>query len=164
VTAPRTTLVRAAVPADAAALGPLHLRCWAEAYEGLVDPDRLAPYLADVDGAVRRWTEALGGPSRVRVAEDGGALVGFARVQPASGDVVAHLGAVYVRRSHWSTGVGQRLLDAALGDGPATLRVFRDNARARRFYDRNGFVPDGYEAEEPHLGGVEIGMVRPAPR
>ena len=59
--------------------------------------------------------------------------------------------------------LGQRLLDAALGDEPATLRVFRDNARARRFYARNGFVPDGYEGEEPHFGGVEIGMVRPAP-
>ena len=36
-------------------------------------------------------------------------------------------------------------------------------SRARRFYARNGFVPDGTETEEPRLGGVEIGMVRPAP-
>ena len=56
------------------------------------------------------------------------------------------------------------LLDAVLDPGePATLQVFRDNARARRFYARNGFVPDGTEAEEPHWGGVEIGMVRSDP-
>jgi len=97
------------------------------------------------------------------VADDGGRLVGFASVRPASGAVVAHLNALYVRREHWSTGLGQRLLDSVLGDAPATLEVFRDNDRARRFYARNGFVPDGTEQQEPRLGGVEIGLVRPAP-
>jgi GNAT superfamily N-acetyltransferase len=155
-------VVRRALPSDAEALGPLHLRCWAEAYEDLVDPARLAPYLADVDGAVRRWHEVLAGPARVHVADDDGALVGFATVRPGADGGPAHLGAIYLRRPCWSTGLGQRLLDAALGSEPATLQVYRDNARARRFYARNGFVPDGTEAEEPHWGGIEIGMVRPA--
>jgi ribosomal protein S18 acetylase RimI-like enzyme len=97
------------------------------------------------------------------VADDGGDVVGFASVRPAAGDVPAHLQSLYVRRACWSTGLGQRLLDAVLGDEPATLEVLRDNARARRFYARNGFVPDGTVQEEPRLGGVEIGMVRPAP-
>jgi len=89
-----------------------------------------------------------------------GTPVGLATVQPTAGGDLARLRALYVRREHWGTGMGQRLLDEALGDEPATLRVFRDNLRARRFYARNRFVPDGHEAEEPHLGGVEIGMVR----
>ena len=154
--------VRPGLPADAAALGVLHLRCWAETYGDLVDPARLAPYLADVEGAVQRWHEVLAGPARVRVADDGGRLVGFASVRPGPDGGPVHLGALYVRRSCWSTGLGQRLLDAALGTEPATLNVLRDNARAVRFYVRNGFVPDGTEVEEPHWGGVEIGMVRPA--
>ncbi|WP_344741134.1 GNAT family N-acetyltransferase [Microlunatus spumicola] len=156
-------VVRPAVPDDAEALGRCHLACWREAYADLVDPACLAPFLADVDGFVERWRGRLDGTWPVRVADAGGALVGLASVRPASGEAVAHLNALYVRREHWSTGLGQRLLDSVLGDAPATLRVFRDNARARRFYARNTFVPDGTEHEEPRLGGPEIGMVRPAP-
>jgi len=156
-------LVRPAVPDDAEALGRCHRECWREAYGPLVDPDRLAPFLADVEGFVSRWRGSLGGAWPVRVAVEGDALVGFAAVRPATDEAPAHLNALYVRRSHWGTGLGQRLLDAVLGTVPATLEVFRDNARARRFYARNGFVPDGTETTEPRLGGVEIGMVRPAP-
>jgi GNAT superfamily N-acetyltransferase len=155
--------VRPALADDAEALARLHLACWQDAYADLVDPERLAPYLRDVDGAVQRWHQILAGPARVRVAALDETLVGFATVRPATPAAAAHLGAIYTRRSHWGTGLGQRLLDEALGDEPATLRVFRDNVRARRFYDRNGFVPDGTEAEEPYFGGVEIGMVRPDP-
>jgi GNAT superfamily N-acetyltransferase len=156
--------VRPGHAGDAEALARLHLDCWREAYAGtgLVDDERLAPYLADVEGAVRRWHQILDGPARVRLAVADGTPVGLATVQPAAGKDLTHLRALYVRRSHWGTGVGQRLLDEALGDEPATLRVFRDNLRARRFYVRNRFVPDGHEGEEPHLGGIEIGMVRPA--
>lgn len=156
-------VVRPAVPSDVEALGRCHLECWREAYGDLVDPARLAPFLADVDEFVGRWRNAFGGPARVRVAESEGGLVGFSSVRPAAGVVPGHLQSLYVRRSHWSTGLGQRLLDSVLGEEPATLEVLRDNARARRFYARNGFVPDGTETEEPRLGGVEIGMVRPAP-
>ena len=150
-------------PADLDALGRCHLECWREAYGDLVDPARLAPFLVDVEEFVGRWRRALlSGAGRVRVAEDGGELVGLASVRPAVGDVPAHLQSLYVRRAYWSTGLGQRLVDAVLGDEPATLEVFRDNARARRFYARNGFVPDGTQTEEPRLGAVEIGMFRPA--
>jgi ribosomal protein S18 acetylase RimI-like enzyme len=154
--------VRAPGPADVGALARCQLDCWREAYEGLVDADRLAVLLADVDVRVQRWDEILAFPARVRLVVDDGSVVGFATVRPAAGDVPAHLAAIYVRRAHWSTGLGQRLLDETLGDEAATLEVFRDNVRARRFYARNGFVPDGTEGVEPYFGGIEIGMVRPA--
>ncbi len=156
--------VREPLADEAEALARCQLACWEDAYGAdLVDPARLRPYLEDVPTSVARWRQILAGPARVRVAVDDGRLVGFATVAPAHEGVPAHLSAIYVRRAYWSTGLGQRLLDAVLGDEPATLRVFRDNDRARRFYARNRFVPDGYEGEEPHFGGVEIGMVRPAP-
>ena len=143
-----SVVVRPAVPNDAEALGRCHLACWREAYADLVDPARLAPFLADVDGFVERWW-GLDGRWPVRVADAGDRLVGLASARPASGEAVAHLSALYVRREHWSTGLGQRLLDSVLGDAPATLEVFRDNARARRFYARNGFVPDGTSRRNP---------------
>lgn len=45
-------------------------------------------------------------------------------------------------RAHGS-GVGQSLLDVAIGDGPAYLWIVAGNARAEAFYRRNRFVPDG---------------------
>ncbi len=155
--------IREPGPADVEAVARCQLDCWRDAYADVVDPARLQPYLDDVAANAVRWRQILAGPARVRVAEDAGALVGFATVRPATGNAPAHLAAIYTRRAYWSTGLGQRLLEETLGDQPATLRVFRQNVRARIFYTRNGFVPDGTEAEEPHWGGVEIGMVRPAP-
>ena len=35
-----------------------------------------------------------------------------------------------------------------------TLWVLEDNARARRFYERVGFAPDGASHRLPDLGGV----------
>ena len=146
-------LVRLAVPDDAEALGRCHRECWREAYGPLVDPDRRSPFLADVEGFVSRWRGSLGGAWPVRV--EGDALVGFVAVRPATDEAPAHLNALHARRSHWCTGLGQRFLGDVLGTVPATLEVFRDNVRARRFYARNGFVPDGTETTEPRLGGVE---------
>ena len=156
-------VVRPAVPSDAEALSGCQLDCWREAYTDFADPARLGRFLADVEGNVARWRQRLDSPAVVRVAVAAGCAVGFATVRPACDKVPAHLAAIYTRGAYWGTGLGQLLLDATLGDEPAALRVFRDNSRARRFYARNGFVPDGTEAEEPHFGGVEIGMARPAP-
>ena len=79
-----TVVVRPAVPDDAEALGGCHLACWEEAYAHLVDPARLAPFLADVEGFVARWRGGSTGPAVV-VAGDG--LVGFGSVRPAYDDV-----------------------------------------------------------------------------
>lgn len=155
-------VVRQPDASDAEALARCQLDCWHDAYAGLADPDRLAALLADVDARHRRWQEILVGPARVRLATQDGSVVGFATVLPGTDGAPAFLAALYTRRACWGTGLGQRLLDETLGAGAATLQVFRDNDRARRFYARNGFVADGTEKEEPHFGGVEIGMVRPA--
>jgi GNAT superfamily N-acetyltransferase len=54
----------------------------------------------------------------------------------------------------WGTGVGPRLLAAAterlvaLGFTEAVLWVVKGNARARRFYEREGWAPDGGEKRQ----------------
>ena len=56
------------------------------------------------------------------------------------------LNGFYVRPEAWGTGVAARLHDrvlAALGPGPARLWVLEENHRARRFYERRGWAPDG---------------------
>ena len=73
---------------------------------------------------------------------------------------VAELYALYVRPAWWSTGTGRALMDhvlarvSAAGYRCITLWVLEDNARARRFYQRAGFTPDGASHGLPDLGGV----------
>jgi GNAT superfamily N-acetyltransferase len=81
---------------------------------------------------------------------------------------VAELYALYVHPAWWSTGTGRALMDRALakvrmaGYTGITLWVLEANARARRFYQRAGFAPDGARHVLDDLGGVtEIRYRRP---
>ena len=73
---------------------------------------------------------------------------------------VAELYALYVHPAWWSTGTGRalmgRVLDTATVAGYLSVRlwVLRDNSRARRFYERAGFAPDGASHALEGLGGV----------
>jgi GNAT superfamily N-acetyltransferase len=68
---------------------------------------------------------------------------------------------LYVAQAHWSTGVGRGLTDAALdglraaGYRRVVLWTLTENARARRFYDKAGFAPDGATNTLADLGNVE---------
>jgi GNAT superfamily N-acetyltransferase len=80
----------------------------------------------------RRWRSFRG---QVVVAEESGRIVGFV----AFGE--QELDALYVHPERWGRGIGDRLL-AAAGSASA-LWVIEANTRARRFYERRGWRPDG---------------------
>lgn len=156
--------LRPAVPADAEAGAAMHMACWREAYTPYADPALLEERLATSDRFVAAWTKQLvDGPPRV-LAEADGELVGFA-VAGANRDpdtpASTELYAIYVRAAWWGTGLGQRLWDAVRPEEPCSLWVLEDNARARGFYARNGFVPDGARELYADLGTWEIRMVKP---
>ena len=73
---------------------------------------------------------------------------------------VAELYALYVRPAWWSTGTGRALMDRVLARNSAVryssvvLWVLQDNSRARWFYERAGFAPDGAAHRLDQLGGV----------
>jgi GNAT superfamily N-acetyltransferase len=110
-----------------------------------------------VDARAERWTALLGQSDAgafTLVAMDDGRIVGFCTVvAPADADDLGpracEVAAIYVHPDRWGAGVGTALLDAAirrLDDGSweeVTLWVFRDNPRARGFYAKYGFTPDG---------------------
>jgi GNAT superfamily N-acetyltransferase len=164
--------VRAMAPVDARGVGVMHHQAWVDTYGDVVDGEYLTRRWT-VDDAVAQWQGILSslpesGVVRL-VAHEGGTVVGFAAAGPsrsaAKGLAPAadlELWGLYVARHHHGTGLGQQLLDAAIpAGGPAELWVYRDNARARAFYARNGFRPDGCEftdVRHPELG--EIRMVR----
>ncbi len=84
------------------------------------------------------------------------------------GGRVAELYALYVRPAWWSTGTGRALMERVLartgaaGYQSVTLWVLRDNERARRFYERAGFAPDGATNVLAGLGDIlEVRYRRP---
>jgi GNAT superfamily N-acetyltransferase len=73
---------------------------------------------------------------------------------------VGELYALYVHPAWWSTGTGRALMDHVLakvsraGYPCVMLWVLEHNARARTFYERAGFRPDGASHVLEGLGGV----------
>ncbi|MBF4163886.1 GNAT family N-acetyltransferase [Nocardioides acrostichi] len=153
--------LRTATAKDAEALTDLHLDVWDDAYSGLMPQSVLDQRRADRAAAVERRRAWLTADPDVWLAVDDGRLVGFANAGPARDDdppAQLELKALYVRASHYSTGLGRRLLGQVLGDRPAYLWVLAGNVRAVRFYERAGFSFDGAGFDEPE--GRHLRMVR----
>ena len=81
---------------------------------------------------------------------------------------VGEVYALYVAPDWWSTGTGRSLMSCAVaalteaGYGRAVLWVLEANARARRFYEKAGWAPDGASNTLDGLGGVvEVRYTRP---
>jgi GNAT superfamily N-acetyltransferase len=95
----------------------------------------------------------------------GFATEGLARPNPTAGTPVREreLWSIYVRASEYGSGLADRLMEVVLPRrASAELWVFEANDRARRFYARRGFQPDGARhVFGPQFGHqAEIRMVR----
>jgi GNAT superfamily N-acetyltransferase len=162
MSASRHVVVRQATVADAEAGARCHIACWVDAYTPIVDPDRLRALTSDVDTRIDSWRRRLSAGHTHWLAFDGYRAIGLATAGPNRDDDlhVIELYACYTRAAYWGSGLGARLLHAAIGDAAASLWVLRDNPRARSFYRKHGFVENGMCKIEPHFGIDEIRMVR----
>ncbi|WP_208036863.1 GNAT family N-acetyltransferase [Streptomyces cyanogenus] len=154
--------------ADCDRVAEIRVRGWQHAYRGLAPQAYLDGLSVAADAERRRAGFSQGTASVVNlVAERDGTVLGWAAYGPYR-DGGAHTGdaelyAIYVDPAHLGAGIGRALLAASLGRCPATARmllwVLKENAPARRFYERAGFRPDG--AEEPfEVDGVSVPEVR----
>lgn len=155
--------VRPATTADAPGIAAVHVRSWQETYAHLVPAAELAGL--SVERRAEAWSNILAeGRTDVRVArrDDGSPIVGWASTGAGRGSGVprpVELEGLYVLAELHGSGVGQALLDAALGSRPASLWVAADNPRSHAFYRRNGFEPDGVTDTYPLLG-VDVAVMR----
>jgi GNAT superfamily N-acetyltransferase len=162
--------IRPATVEDAEAGAWCHLLCWREAYAGLVPDDVLLERTSDIDRRISRWQANLGdgrkrwialNPDPTAALEDRVAgFIGIGQGRDEDSPVPFELEAIYTRQAFWKTGLGTRLLDVAVGKQPAFLWVFEGNDRARAFYQRHGFEPDGVGKHDPYFDLYEIRMVR----
>lgn len=86
---------------------------------------------------MRGWVRDVLVPLRETwVAVEDGEVVGLLSIAPGN------LDQLYVGPDRLGRGIGRRLVDLAKERSPAGLSLwtFQVNARARRFYERNGFA------------------------
>ena len=173
--------IRPASAADEPAITQILQETWLTAYAQIIDPEIIERVTAPRAGASPGPRPDR--TSLVAVASPGADIVGYASFGPERTVVsVASVGsgtspgalspaglagekgelyALYVAPAHWSTGAGRALTDAALdglraaGYRRVVLWTLIENARARGFYDKAGFAPDGATNVLPALGKVE---------
>jgi ribosomal protein S18 acetylase RimI-like enzyme len=139
-------MVRKATLSDAKAIARVNVATWRSAYRDLLPGDFLGA-LTESNYA-ERWTRLIGeGSGRVFVAEDAKGIVGFAsggRERAGEHGFAGELYAIYVLESAERRGHGRELVRAMAGAlremnlPDMIVWVLRDNAPARRFYERLG--------------------------
>jgi GNAT superfamily N-acetyltransferase len=158
--------VRPGIEADADEL----IATLAQGFDSFRDfaPPGWAPPDMDAEGA-RIRAEVAKPHTWIEVAEVGDAVAGHVAFMPARshptgasvGEDIAHLWQLFVRREFWGAGVASRLMADALAEARArgfrAMRLFtpEGQARARRFYEREGWVQHG----EPFEAGLGIPLV-----
>lgn len=158
-------LIRPPRPDEAEPLADLHLTTWRETYADHFPPSAWGAEAREA--RVQLWTAICSAPrpdSRTAVAELDGRVVGFAHAGRNVDDPPPRerqLWFIYLLASAQGSGAGQALLDEVLGDDPASLWVLEANPRARAFYVKNAFAPDGARQPSGFDGAPdEIRMVR----
>jgi putative acetyltransferase len=108
-------------------------RTWQQAYPSIDFAARVAWWR-------ERWRSELVPNAAIIVAEQAGALIGFVTI-----DGSGYLDQLVVGPEHWGSPLATSLVDEAkrLSPSGVTLLVNKDNARAIRFYERNGFTHAG---------------------
>ena len=148
--------IRTATETDRYDIGRVYCESWKAAYQNLLPrtyldtltPESCVPEKVSADDIVLEKRGAVVGICHISEARD--------REDKAWGEVVA----IYLLPEMWGTGVGSELLQEALkrlkenGFRNICLWVLKDNIRARKFYDKNGFQASGNERE------IEIAVCR----
>ena len=93
------------------------------------------PDLHTLEEVIRYARREILPNNEVWVADDGDRVAGYIAFTP---DWIHHL---YVHPDFQGQGIGPQLLALAMADGrPRRLWTFQQNERARRFYEKRGFV------------------------
>lgn len=161
---------RRATPADAAGIARVHVASWQVAYRGFF-PAGVLENLSVADRTAQ-WAGRLAQPDpTIWVTGDATRVTGFldlvaSRDADLPAPAAAEIAALYVDPTAWNTGCGHALCAAAFAHLRETntvqtvfLWVLTANARARRFYQRNGFAPDDVE-KSVTLYGTTLSEVR----
>ena len=150
-------IVRESTEADAYDVARVNILSWQSAYRDIIPDDYLNNLNIDkrAERLKKDLVEYAGKTYWFAMAYDG-KIIGTMAIgqcrdddKPAAGEVMA----IYLLPEYWSMGLGKKSMDFAV----KTLRessfddiyvwVLEENVRARKFYEKYGFVYDGTRKE-----------------
>jgi GNAT superfamily N-acetyltransferase len=158
--------LRRATLDDAAAIAEVHVRTWQSTYEHVFGTERLTG--VTVEQRLPMWRQILQTEEQTAFVaeEEDERVIGWCTVGPSrDDDADGELWGIYVLSEAWGSGAGTALMAAGVevlresGCREVILWVLEDNPRARRFYEREGWVLDGERKEDEFLG-VAVTEVR----
>ena len=148
-----TITYRRGGPDDAAAIDRIFRTSFCDTFAHLYRPEDLETFLSKF--TLEAWTRELGDERfAFQLAEGEGQPIGFVKLGPPELPVETNRAAIELRQLYvlqeWrGAGVARQLMDWALAEAKARggeelyLTVYTENWRARRFYERYGFVEVG---------------------
>lgn len=157
-------ITRMATASDAAEIARIHVDTWRAAYKDIL-PDGYLSRLSKVERE-QKWVKTLStSTSGVRVAitsdEEVIGWTSFGPNRDSDGQDIGELYAIYLDHSYWGKGIGRELMVDALsrlqemGFSTITLWVLQESKRARTFYEKLGFRPDG-TSKSIEIDGKEL--------
>ncbi|WP_375430187.1 GNAT family N-acetyltransferase [uncultured Friedmanniella sp.] len=172
--------VRPATPDDAEDYVDCHVDCLAETYVEIMPPAFAELHRREaaalVDRTRQAWQAGTDQTSSWLARDATGEVVGVVRSGWGQQSWERELGAptssapfqlhhLYTRQRTHGTGLGRQLLEIAVGAEHTYLWILHGNARADRFYRRQGFGPDGGEMTcgASWFHRTMYRLVRPAP-
>jgi ribosomal protein S18 acetylase RimI-like enzyme len=148
-----TVSYRQGLPADAAAIDRVFRESFCDTFAHLYRPQDLESFLSAF--TLDAWQSELSDERfAFRVAEADGQAVGYVKLGPPALPVEAkgssvELRQLYLLKGWHGLGIARALMDWAIDEAKARgaaelyLTVYTDNERARRLYERYGFVEVG---------------------
>ncbi|APG92096.1 hypothetical protein SAMCFNEI73_Ch2823 [Sinorhizobium americanum] len=114
------------------------MKACADIFNRWVDATVWMPRIHAPEDVERHYRETLFANGTVIIAESQGEIAGFLALAEER-----FVSALYLDPSHRGAGIGAALLSEAKrrAKGELKLWTFAENARAQRFYQRQGFVP-----------------------
>ena len=148
-------MIRAASLADVPAIVEVHVAAWDAAKEGLELPTRRT-----AEERAESWTSYLQhGEGSLLVVEERGAMRGFIAFGPsrdADRQREVEVYTLYVDPDSWGQGFGSALMAEVPVGEVVSLWVVERNSRAREFYGRHGFAPDGAREAGHHVPVIRL--------
>lgn len=158
-----TIQIRTAVPGDEQAVSRIQIESWRAAFADILTEQTLEEHLKE-DAIEQMYHHVLADERfhGLLLTLDGQphamAFWSAARGEQTPG--LAELICIHSLNENWGKGYGSQLMERALaemknaGYREVLLWVFEQNLRARRFYEKHGFVPSGQQQDS--FGAKEI--------
>ncbi len=159
------------IPGKALEYTKCHISCWQSAYKGIIPDSYLKNMANETEERAERLRNnltALAGEYLFYYAEIDDKMAGrliFGKCRDEDKPDAGEIQAVYLLEEYWGKGLSRQLMDFAvnqlrnMGYREIVLWVLEENKRARRFYEKHGFLPDG-EKKEICIDGKSLTELR----